>query len=128
MATPIPVYNSVAEIIAAVESEWPDNNTRLIQPLQVRAVVLGIVKYITDYMLYKPEVITFTNQSTVTILLTADRIQQLGYVPAPFVFFGDDTNGWQYTPTPWSIDLQPTATTTITVEVGGPDSGIIILK
>lgn len=128
MATPIPIYNSFADIIAAVEANFPDNNTRLITPLQLRATVLGITQYIISYMLYKPEVITFTNQSQVVIPMTADRITQLGYVPAPYVFFGDDTAGWQYTPVPWSIDKQPTGTTTITVEVGGPDSGIIILK
>jgi hypothetical protein len=128
MATSIPVYTSIAEIIAAVETNWPDNTGRLIQPVNLRAVVLGIVKYITDYMLYKPDVVPFDNESVVTITLDQNRIQELGYVPAPYVFFGDDTGGWQYTSVPWSIDKAPNATTTITVQVGGPSTGIIILK
>jgi hypothetical protein len=128
MATPIPDYHSLDEIIAAVELQWPDNNSRQIAPIDLRSVVLGIAKFVTVYYNTKPEVITFTNQTTVTIPLTADRIAAFGYVPAPFVFFGDNVNGWQYTPVPWSIDRAPDITTTIIVEVGGPSSGIIILK
>lgn len=128
MATPIPVYTSIAEVNAAIETQWPDNNVREIDPLRLRSVVLGIVKYCTDYLSYKPEVVVFTNQSTVTITLTADRLQEFGYIPVPYVFIGDNTDGWDNINVPWSINQSPNTTTTITVEVGGPSSGIIILK
>jgi hypothetical protein len=128
MPTPIPVYHTIAEVNAAIESQWPDNTTRLIDPLRLRSVVLGIVKYITDYMDYKPEVYPFVSQSTVTLPLNADRLQEFGYVPQPLVFLGDDTNGWFQTSVTWSVDLAPPDTTSITVDLAGPATGFIILK
>lgn len=128
MATPIPVYTSVAEVNAAIELTWPDNATRLIDPLALRSVTLGIVKYVTDYLNYKPEMVPFTNVSTVTIPLSSDRLQQFGYIPTPYVFMGDDTDGWQLINVPWSIDKAPDLTTQLIVQVGGPSSGFIILK
>lgn len=128
MSTPIPTYTTIAEVNAAIESQWPDNTTRLIDPLRLRSVVLGIVKYITDYMEYKPEVYTFTNQTTVTLPLNADRLQEFGYLPEPLVFLGDDVGGWFQTSVPWSVNLAPPNTTEITVNMGGPATGFIILK
>ena len=115
MSTPIPTYNSLAEIYAAVDANWPDNNTRAITELKLRTVVDGIVAYFGRTTTGRREVLSFTTGEDLVIEMTDERTAAFGQIPIVTVLMDNGSGTLEFNPWIWHVDAAPPDTTEITV-------------